>query len=66
MAKHILVTGGGFLGSAIVRQLTARGDRVTTISRSLYPELSALGVKQIQADLSIPGPFETACENMDG
>ena len=66
MAKNILVTGGGgFLGSAIVRQLTTRGDRVTTISRTLYPELSALGVKQIQADLSIPGPVEAACKDME-
>lgn len=66
MAKNILVTGGGgFLGFAIVRQLTARGDRVTTISRSLHPELSALGVKQIQADISTPEKIGAACKDMD-
>lgn len=66
MAKKILVTGGGgFLGSAIVRQLVARGDRVTTVSRSLHPELSALGVEQIQADLSTPQAIESACRGME-
>ena len=34
MARRVLVTGGGgFLGQAICRQLTARGDRVRSYSR---------------------------------
>lgn len=49
----ILVTGGGgFLGSAIIRQLVERGDRVKSFSRRFYPELASLGVEQIQGDIS--------------
>jgi nucleoside-diphosphate-sugar epimerase len=47
-----LVTGGGgFLGSAIVRRLRQRGDRVHSFSRRRYAELEALGVRQHQGDL---------------
>jgi nucleoside-diphosphate-sugar epimerase len=50
---NVLVTGGGgFLGSAIVRQLVERGDTVRSYSRSAYPELACLGVEQIQGDLA--------------
>jgi nucleoside-diphosphate-sugar epimerase len=50
---NALVTGGGgFLGSAIVRRLAARGDRVCSLSRGDYPELRALGVELVQADIT--------------
>ncbi|MFA7062399.1 MAG: NAD-dependent epimerase/dehydratase family protein, partial [Pedobacter sp.] len=50
---NVLVTGGGgFLGSAIIRQLVERGDTVRSYSRSAYPELARLGVEQIQGDLA--------------
>lgn len=50
---NALVTGGGgFLGSAIVRRLRQRGDRVRSFSRGRYAELDALGVVQHQGDLA--------------
>jgi nucleoside-diphosphate-sugar epimerase len=52
---HALVTGGGgFLGRAITEQLLNRGDTVTILSRSRYPEVEALGAKGVQCDLSAP------------
>src|SRR6185369_9411902 len=50
--KALVTGGGGFLGSAIVRQLRARGDKVVSFSRESYPELARLGVEQRQGDLS--------------
>jgi len=50
--KALVTGGGGFLGSAIVRQLLARGAEVVSFSRGDYPELKALGVEQRRGDLS--------------
>lgn len=51
--KKVLVTGGGgFLGKAIVRKLVAEKIAVTSFSRQAYPELDAMGVTQIQGDLT--------------
>jgi nucleoside-diphosphate-sugar epimerase len=48
-----LVTGGGgFLGSAIVRRLAARGDHVHSLARSHYHDLEALGVIQQRGDVA--------------
>lgn len=61
-----LVTGGGgFLGSAIVRQLLARGDRVKSFSREAHPELSRLGVEQIQGDLTSLTALQEAVRGCD-
>jgi nucleoside-diphosphate-sugar epimerase len=50
---NILVTGGGgFLGQALCRGLVERGHAVTSFNRSLYPQLDALGVRQLQGDLA--------------
>ncbi len=50
-----LVTGGnGFIGRYLVEQLLARGERVRVIGRGDYPELTALGVTCVRADLSSP------------
>ena len=49
---RVLVTGGGgFLGGVIVRLLHQQGDHVVSFSRGTYPQLSELGVKQVQGDL---------------
>ena len=50
--KALVTGGGGFLGSAIVRLLRGRGDEVVTVSRGDYPELRALGVTTIRADIT--------------
>ena len=49
---RVLVTGGGgFLGQALCRALVARGEQVTAFQRHAYPELDALGVRQVIRDL---------------
>ena len=48
--KALVTGGGGFLGSAIVRLLRARGDEVTVVARGDYPELKSLGVTLVRAD----------------
>ena len=50
---NILVTGGGgFLGQALCRGLVERGHAVTSFNRGHYPELEALGVRQLRGDLA--------------
>lgn len=64
--QNILVTGGGgFLGQAIVAGLCARGDRVSSFSRSRYPELDAMGINQITANLADADRVVEACAGMD-
>jgi nucleoside-diphosphate-sugar epimerase len=49
---RVLVTGGGgFLGSAICRQLLARGDEVIAYQRSAVDELKSLGVQVARGDI---------------
>lgn len=49
---RVFVTGGGgFLGSAIVRMLVARGDSVVSYSRNAYSALEELGVRCVRGDL---------------
>lgn len=50
--KALVTGGGGFLGSAIVRLLRARGDEVTSYSRGEYPELAQLGARHVRGDLA--------------
>lgn len=50
---RILVSGGGgFLGQALCRGLVERGHEVTSFNRGHYPELDALGVRQVRGDLA--------------
>jgi nucleoside-diphosphate-sugar epimerase len=50
--KIFITGGGGFLGQAICRRLIERGHEVISFNRGLYPALAALGVRQVQGDLS--------------
>ena len=63
--KALVTGGGGFLGSAIVRQLRARGDSVRTFSRKEHKELSLLGVEQFRGDLSDPTAVLEAVRGCD-
>lgn len=63
---RVLVTGGGgFLGSALVRQLVARGDRVRSLARGHYPELARIGVETIQGDICDPHAVADALDGCD-
>jgi len=49
--KAFVTGGGGFVGSAIVRQLLDKGVETAVFCRSYYPHLERLGVRQFQGDL---------------
>lgn len=63
--RALVTGGGGFLGSAIVRQLRARGDQVVSLSRGQYPELAKLDVEQRQGDLADPEAVLRAAQGCD-
>ncbi len=64
--KRVLVTGaGGFLGGAIVRHLISDDIAVRSFSRGQYAELEALGVEQVQGDLTDPDAVHEACRNVE-
>jgi nucleoside-diphosphate-sugar epimerase len=50
--KALVTGGGGFLGSAILRLLRARGDEVRVVARGQYPGIEALGAKMFRADIT--------------
>jgi nucleoside-diphosphate-sugar epimerase len=63
---NALVTGaGGFLGLYIVEQLRARGDRVRALCRGRYPELEALDVEIVRADIRDARASAEACRGID-
>jgi nucleoside-diphosphate-sugar epimerase len=49
--KALVVGGGGFVGSAVVRQLLDKGAEVAVFGRSHYAHLEELDVHQIQGDI---------------
>ncbi|HEX4132852.1 MAG TPA: SDR family NAD(P)-dependent oxidoreductase [Pirellulales bacterium] len=72
MARTYLVTGGsGFIGSALVRRLVARGDRVRVLddfSRGKHARLA--GIEQqldiVQGDIRDPQAVSRAVAGVDG
>jgi nucleoside-diphosphate-sugar epimerase len=66
MLMIALVTGGGgFLGSALVRRLVARGDTVRSLARQRYVALDQLGVRQYQGDVGDAGAVAIAVAGCD-
>ena len=63
--RALVTGGGGFLGSAIVRALAARGDEVVSLARGAYPELAAIGIACVRADLADSKALERACNGAD-
>ena len=62
----ILVTGGGgFLGSAICRQLHARGDQVLAFQRSASNELETMGITVIKGSITDAKALNDACQGVD-
>lgn len=49
--RYVITGGGGFVGKALAKALRARGDEVVSIARGAYPELEALGVTTVRADI---------------
>jgi nucleoside-diphosphate-sugar epimerase len=49
--KAFVTGGGGFVGSAIVRQLADAGIEVAVFGRNHYPSIEKLGVRQFQGDI---------------
>ncbi len=63
--RALVTGGGGFLGSAIIRLLIARGDSVRSLARGDYPELRALGVATMRGDLAERTVANAAVEDCD-
>lgn len=63
---RVLVTGGGgFLGQALCRGLVERGHEVASFNRGHYPELEALGVRQLRGDLADRDAVLAAAQGME-
>lgn len=66
MMDKVLVTGGGgFLGSAIVRQLLARGCEVKVAGRHRYEQVERLGARCLVGDIGDRNFTARACQNVD-
>lgn len=63
--KALVTGGGGFLGRYICERLVARGDAVRAMARGRYPEVAALGVEMVQADVRDRAAVLRACAGMD-
>jgi nucleoside-diphosphate-sugar epimerase len=63
--KALVTGGGGFLGGAVVRMLCERGDEVVSYSRSSYPFLDDLGVRQVSGDIADAAALTAAAKGCD-
>jgi nucleoside-diphosphate-sugar epimerase len=63
--KALVTGGGGFIGSALVRELVKRGYNVTSFSRGDYPELSEAGAVVKRGDICDREAVLNACEGID-
>jgi nucleoside-diphosphate-sugar epimerase len=50
--RYVVTGGGGFVGKALCKALRAAGHDVISLSRKVYPDLEAAGVKTAQVDIS--------------
>ena len=65
MNKVLITGGGGFVGSAIVRQLRARDISCTVVGRNNYPELAAIGVTCRAGNICDREFMRECCRGMD-
>lgn len=63
--KVLVTGGGGFLGSAICRQLLARGDEVIAYQRSDNKELEKQGIRLIRGSITDTEMLNTALKGVD-
>ena len=63
--KVLVTGGGGFLGSAICRQLLARGDEVIAYQRSAANDLEKLGARVVRGDITDADCLNTAAQGVD-
>ncbi len=64
--KKVLVTGGGgFVGSALVKELITRDLSVLVVGRNQYPDLEKLGVKCLVGDIRDEQFINRCCSGVD-
>jgi nucleoside-diphosphate-sugar epimerase len=63
--KVLVTGGGGFLGSAIITLLVEKKYHVLSFSRNRYPDLSSMGIEQIQGDICNKTAIEHALRGVD-
>ena len=63
--KLLVTGGGGFLGQALCRGLVKRGHEVASFNRGHYPQLDALGVRQLRGDLADRDAVVAAAQGCD-
>lgn len=65
MKRALITGGGGFVGTAIVRQLRARGVECVVAGRHRYPEVEAMGAICRVGDIREPDFVNRCCAGVD-